>query len=69
LSSDYVDVQVINTLASFFAIIDDYPVPCGVQSLLFGNLSNSDHEVSEHGLMGLIGLAKLREALSILWND
>ena len=62
------DVQMIDTLAAILSVVNDNPVACLVESLLLCDLGNGDHQMAEHGGVGVISLAQLGEALSVLWD-
>ena len=68
LASNYVDVQMVDTLAAILSVVNDNPVASLVKSLLLGNLGDGDHQMAEHGGVGLVGLAQLGEALSVFWD-
>ena len=59
---------MINSLTAILPIINDNSVACGIEAFLLGNLGDGHHQVSEHGLMRLIGQGQLRETLAVFWD-
>ena len=59
---------MVDTLAAILSVVNDNPVASLVKSLLLGDLGDGDHQMAEHGGVGLIGLAQLGEALSVFWD-
>ena len=67
LSTDEVDVQVVDRLATFFAFVDDSAVAIN-HTLLFCDSSSLDEHVSEKSGMLFFSLTNTRKSISVLRN-
>ena len=63
------DVEVVDTLAAFFPIVDNCAVPRLSEALLLGDLGADDHQVPQKLFVPLFSLRNSREPVSVLWDD
>ena len=69
LTTDHVDVKVVNTLTAFFPVINDSTISRFGEALLFSNLCTHNHQVPKKLLVSLFSRRNSGEAVSIFWND
>ena len=66
LSTDHMDVQVVDALASVCSIVDNRAVPSFMQILLLGNFRANDHHVTKDCSVSFFSFWDSCKAISIL---
>ena len=68
MTTDDVNVEMVDTLTAVLTIVDDNTV-ASLETLLLGNLSRDHHAVAQKLLVFICGKDQLAKSLSVLGDD